>query len=237
MITLDQIEQLMNRTGASYEVVRDALRATEGDMFKALLLVEQAQENDGRIDYEAFEAQQAEEKDEEPRTFAEDAEPKQENKAAASAQAILDKLSEVLRRFDASSIRIQKGDTTVLNLSATLGALGLILAPIAAVIGLGAALVTDYSIIVTLDDGREININDAAKEQMDQVNQFARTEYDNVKAGFQTYSERTRESRENRRKDQKVAEEEGFTATYETEASPEDAEDAAKEENAEEPKE
>lgn len=40
--------------------------------------------------------------------------------------------------------------------------LGLVIAPVAAFIGLGAALITEYTIKVILDDGDVVNVNEMA---------------------------------------------------------------------------
>lgn len=208
MITLDQIEQLMARTGADYPTVRDALRATDGDMFKALLLIEQDQAKDETTEAAGYRYEDTrKEKTAETHTADDAKDTEHTAKEATTAGQILETLRELLSRFNATKITIRKGDRVILDLSATIGAIGLIIAPIAAIIGLGAAVVTEYEIILTLDNGREINVNQAAKEQ-----------FGNVKAGFDTYTERTKTQWKNQRKDKKVAEEEGYRATYETEA-------------------
>ena len=42
------------------------------------------------------------------------------------------------------------------------GTIGFVLAPVAALIGLGTALITDYTITVVMDDGTVINVCDFA---------------------------------------------------------------------------
>lgn len=214
MITLDQIEQLMNRTGADYQTVRDALKATEGDMFKALLLVEEAQQKGTRVDPGDTTTETEEPSGAEGEETGEQTKKEKE----PTASDLLDTLRDLLREFNATHLLIRKDDKTILDISATIGTIGLILAPVAAVIGLGAAVVTDYEIILVLADGRELNVNQIAKDQMNDIS-----------AGFETYASRQREKRENFKKDRKVAEEEGYSATYEAESNP--AEDVAPEED------
>ena len=223
MITLDQIEQLMNRTGADYQTVRDALKATDGDMFKALLLVEEAQQKGTRPDTGAPESDAAsgygqEDIDQEAST--EDDQKEESKEKEPTASDILETLRKLLRDFNATKIMIRKDGHTVLDISATIGAIGLILAPVAAVIGLGAAVVTDYELILVLADGRELNVNQIAKDQLNDIS-----------AGFETYTSRQREKRDNYKKDRKVAEEEGYTATYEAEAGSDDETEATASQN------
>ncbi len=50
----------------------------------------------------------------------------------------------------------------ILSVSLTVGTIGLVIAPVAAIIGLGTALITDYTIKITLDNGSVINVNEFA---------------------------------------------------------------------------
>jgi cell division protein FtsX len=81
---------------------------------------------------------------------------------APQAKDILDSIKEIWKRGNASHLDIEKDGKSVLRISLTLGTIGLILAPIAALIGIGAALITDYTVKITLDNGTVINVNDFA---------------------------------------------------------------------------
>ena len=50
----------------------------------------------------------------------------------------------------------------MLNVSLVIGTIGFVLAPVAALIGIGTALITEYTIKITLDDGTVINVNEFA---------------------------------------------------------------------------
>lgn len=78
------------------------------------------------------------------------------------AKEIIDAIKEIWKRGNASRLDIEKGGKTLLSVSLAVGTIGLVLAPVAALIGIGAALITDYVITITLDNGTVINVNDFA---------------------------------------------------------------------------
>ncbi len=78
------------------------------------------------------------------------------------AEDIIEAIKEIWRRGNASRLEIEKDGHTVLSLSLTVGTIGLIIAPVASLIGIGAALITDYTIKITLDNGDVIDVNEFA---------------------------------------------------------------------------
>jgi hypothetical protein len=81
-------------------------------------------------------------------------------KQSPQAQDIFDAISEIWRKGNASSLEIEKNGKSVLNISLTVGTIGLLLAPVASLIGIGAALITEYTIKITLDNGTVIDVNE-----------------------------------------------------------------------------
>ena len=81
---------------------------------------------------------------------------------APQAKDILDAIKEIWNRGNASHLEIEKGGKSIFRISLTWGTIGLILAPVAALIGIGAALITDYVVTITLDNGTVINVNEFA---------------------------------------------------------------------------
>jgi hypothetical protein len=83
-------------------------------------------------------------------------------KQAPLAGDIIEAIKEIWRKGNASRLDIEKDGRTVLSVSLTVGTIGLLLAPVAALIGIGAALVTEYVVKITLDNGTVINVNEFA---------------------------------------------------------------------------
>jgi hypothetical protein len=78
------------------------------------------------------------------------------------ATDIIEAIKEIWRKGNASRLDIEKNGRSVLSISLTVGTIGVLLAPVAALIGFGAALVTEYTIKITLDNGTVINVNEFA---------------------------------------------------------------------------
>ncbi len=151
MIDIQQIDEVIERTGESYEVVREALFAAEGNVDEAVKAIQEKQ---------AYEAQAQAKAEEEAKEG-----PKKTSfqaQSGAVASDIIETIREIWEKGNASSLVIEKDGETVLKLSLTVGTIGLVIAPVAALIGLGAALITEYTIKVILDDGEVIDVNELA---------------------------------------------------------------------------
>ncbi len=196
MVTLEQVEKLMQETGADFYLVSWALKSTDGDEAKAKEYIRQNREEKSTA-YEAADGESAQAESNDAKTE----EPTQK-KSIPDVEDLLKTIRGVLDKVNATNILIRKEGDVLLNISCTIGAIGLILAPIAALVGLGAAVLTSYDVVIVLEDGREINLMAMAK---DEVN--------NVKKGWEHYTEARREGKS------------GKTYTAEYEEKTEKAED------------
>ncbi|MDW7657302.1 MAG: DUF4342 domain-containing protein [Bacillota bacterium] len=82
--------------------------------------------------------------------------------AIPEADDIIEAIKEIWKRGNASRLDIEKDGRSVLSVSLVVGAIGFVLVPVAALIGIGAALITEYIVKITLDDGTVINVNEFA---------------------------------------------------------------------------
>lgn len=87
---------------------------------------------------------------------------KEKENQTPQAKDILDSIKEIWNRGNASHLEIEKDGKSIFRISLTWGTIGVILAPVAALIGIGAALITDYVVTITLDNGTVINVNEFA---------------------------------------------------------------------------
>lgn len=134
MITMEKIDYVMNITGASYEVVRVALLDADGDVDKAIKIIMHS-------------VSIPEEKENEKKDF-------------INFDEIKNAIKEIWDKGNASKIIVSKDDEIVLSLPLTVSALGLVLAPIAALIGAGVVLVTDYDFKIVMDSGEVIDLKE-----------------------------------------------------------------------------
>ena len=139
MITLEAIDRVMAATGASYYRVREALLEADGDADAAI---------------NALRAEEA------PEGESEDAAGEPSTDANAMLDDIVSSIKEIWRTGNASSLIIEKQGKQILNLSLTISALALLVAPLVVLLGLGAALVTEYTIKVIMKNGDVIDVRE-----------------------------------------------------------------------------
>ena len=87
---------------------------------------------------------------------------KQSTTQMPDADDIIKAIKEIWRKGNASRLDIERQGRTLRSVSLVVGTIGFVLAPVAALIGLGTALITEYTIKITLDDGTIINVNEFA---------------------------------------------------------------------------
>ncbi len=85
----------------------------------------------------------------------------------SKASEIADQVKEVVRKGNVSKITIKKDDETVLNLPVTIGILGTVIFPWAALVGAVAALGTKCSIEIVKEDGSTVNVSEKATSAID----------------------------------------------------------------------
>ena len=94
-----------------------------------------------------------------------------------NADEIVRAIRETWEKGNASRLDTAKDGRNVFSVSLVVGAIGFVLVPVAALIGIGAALITEYTIKITLDDGTVINVNEFAITR--KQTKTARAEADN----------------------------------------------------------
>lgn len=138
MITLEKIDQVVSRTGVSYQKAKEVLEMNDGDVIATIIYLEN-------------ESAESSEED----TF--------------KVSQILDTLKEYIRRGNVSKIIIKKEEEVILNLPVTVGAVAVVLAPVAALLGVGVAFVKDINIYIENYKGEIVDINKITKEKIDYI--------------------------------------------------------------------
>lgn len=165
MINMEKIDYVINRTGASYTIVREALLETDGDVDAAIEYIKNksilhvgGQQEDG----------------EDGKANAEDSQEKSEQKFGTrdyfenvfqSVDDVIDAIKEIWKKGNARRLLIEKDNQTILSLSLATSAIGLILGPVAAVIGFGTAYINDYDFKIIMENGEVIDIKEYVKER------------------------------------------------------------------------
>ena len=82
---------------------------------------------------------------------------------------LTDTLKDLLKKGNVTRVLVEKDGEVLLNLPVTVGAIGLVMAPVVAMIGVGAAFVTKYTIKIVKEDGEEIDVNKMTEEKVAEV--------------------------------------------------------------------
>ena len=149
-ISLEKIELVKDRTGVSYREAKEALIAENGSVVDAIIRIED------QIDIA-------------PKTAAENA-----------ASDIVGKLKEVVRKGNISKVVVKRDNSVILNIPVTLGVIGSVLLPEAAIFSTIVALGAKCSISVITKDGEEVDVVKKAKEKIND----AKDNYSNVAEGI-----------------------------------------------------
>lgn len=151
MINLEKIDYVMSVTGCTYEVVRHALLESDGDVDLAIKYIySTGEEKNGFFKSE-------EEKDEKSawKTIPEQVD--------NFANEVMDAVKEIWNKGNASKLVIESEGKVVLSLSLAISAIGVVIAPLAAILGLSAAALSKYDFKIILDNGEIIDIKEYIK--------------------------------------------------------------------------
>lgn len=162
MINMTKIDYVINITGASYDIVRKALLDSDGDVDVAISYIREGK-YDVKIDpSKIYENEEEKESD-----------PKGERKTGREyvddvinyLDEILEAIKEIWRKGNASRLLVENKGETVLSLSLTTSAIGMLLALPASLLGLSAAYVYDYSFKIIMDNGEVIDVKEYLKDK------------------------------------------------------------------------
>lgn len=137
---LQKIDEIVNRTNASYEKAKNALDEANGDVLEAIIIVQNSTNK-------AFNT----------------------NDAKQKGEQILEEIKKILKMGNATKLIIKKNNETVVNLPITAGLLGAFISPFLTAAGVTAALLTQCSVEIIQSDGNVIDVNQKVEEGINVV--------------------------------------------------------------------
>lgn len=137
--TLEQVDEVRERTGVTYQEAKEALEIANGDVLEAIIYLE------GK----------------------EDASYK--NNFTEKSNEVIEKLKELLKKGNVTKIYLRKDGETVMNIPVTAGALGALIFPPATIAAILAALATGHRLEIVKDDGEVIDIQDITEDAIHNV--------------------------------------------------------------------
>ena len=130
-ITLEKIELVKDRTGATYAEAKAALEAAEGSVVDAIIALEETMNKEhDKVDG-----------------------------ASLKDSPLFAKLKEIVEKGNVSRILVSKGEKTIVNFPVTAGVIGAVLVPWGAILGIVAAMGAQCSIDFVDDKGNVVDID------------------------------------------------------------------------------
>lgn len=161
MITIEQIDYIMTETGSSYEVVRKALLENDGDVDKAIKYIYNMGKYE-EADYEIIDEDQEKTEevssDEKASSWG-----NVNNQIDNFANEVVDAVKEIWKKGNASRLVVENEDSVILSLSLAISAIGVVIAPLAAILGLSAAVLSKYKFKIVMDNGEIIDLKEYIK--------------------------------------------------------------------------
>ncbi|WP_432409292.1 DUF4342 domain-containing protein [Wukongibacter sp. M2B1] len=161
--TLEQVDEVRERTGASYQEAKEALEEANGDVLEAIIYLESKAKGGTR------------------------------NNFSDMGNEVIETLKEIVRKGNVTRIYLRKDGETVMNIPITAGAVGALLFTPAIIAGILAALATGCRLEIVKDDGEVIDIQDITEDALHNVKEKVETAKDRFakmnKKGNVTYEE------------------------------------------------
>ncbi len=138
-VTLEKVDEVRNRTGASYGEAKEALTFTEGDVLEAVIYIEQMRSGEGKKD-------------------------SVKDDLSDMGNEIIEKLKELVKQGQVTRILLRKDDKNVLDVPVVAGAVGALIFTGATTVGIIAALATGCDLYIVKEDGEQIDIREVMKD-------------------------------------------------------------------------
>ena len=139
MVTLEKIDQVVERTGVTYEEARAALEEVGGDVLEAIIYLETSRKG-----------------------FADNMSSNINDKK----ETIIGVLKELIKKGNITRVIIRSEEKIVLDLPIYIGAVGVFFAPYVALIGATLAALNKYDIVIQTKEDKEYNLNEMTESQL-----------------------------------------------------------------------
>ncbi|NLN49350.1 MAG: DUF4342 domain-containing protein [Clostridiales bacterium] len=150
-ITLEMIDTIRERTGATYKEARDALTAVNGNVIDAIINIEEAEDKNWT------------------------------ETISIKGNQVVDKLKTVLKTGNVNRFRIKKDNTVILDIPVTAGAVSAVIIPKLTALGTTLALLSKCTIEVERQNKDIINVSNIINTAVGEVTNKVKNIADDVK--------------------------------------------------------
>lgn len=166
-ITIEMVDQVLDRLPyATYKEAREALIKTDGNVLDAIIYIESGQKDTG-----------FENKKESIRRFGEN--------ISQESEKIRGQLGDLFKKTTVVRIIVEKEGKVVLNIPLTLGVLGVAAMPVLSLLGLSAAVLSKYSVLITDEaSGESVDMGSLTPEKLEILKEIIFNSFEDIRGTF-----------------------------------------------------
>ena len=166
-ITIEMVDQVLDRLPyATYKEAREALIKTDGNVLDAIIYIESGQKDTG-----------FENKKESIRRFGEN--------ISQESERIRGQLGDLFKKTTVVRIIVEKEGKVVLNIPLTLGVLGVAAMPVLSLLGLSAAVLSKYSVLITDEaSGESVDMGSLTPEKLEILKELIFNSFEDIRGTF-----------------------------------------------------
>ena len=166
-ITIEMVDQVLDRLPyATYKEAREALIKTDGNVLDAIIYIESGQKDTG-----------FENKKESIRRFGEI--------ISQDSERIWGQLGDLFKKTTVVRIIVEKEGKVVLNIPLTLGVLGVAAMPVLSLLGLSAAVLSKYSVLITDEaSGESVDMGSLTPEKLEILKEIIFNSFEDIRGTF-----------------------------------------------------
>ncbi len=166
-ITIEMVDQVLDRLPyATYKEAREALIKTDGNVLDAIIYIESGQKDMG-----------FENKKESIRRFGEN--------ISQESEKIRGQLGDLFKKTTVVRIMVEKEGKVMLNIPLTIGVLGVAAMPVLSLLGLSAAVLSKYSVLITDEaSGESVDMGSLTPEKLEILKEIIFNSFEDIRETF-----------------------------------------------------
>ncbi|WP_462133398.1 DUF4342 domain-containing protein [Peptostreptococcus stomatis] len=166
-ITIEMVDQVLDRLPyATYKEAREALIKTDGNVLDAIIYIESGQKDMG-----------FENKKESMRRFGEN--------ISQESEKIRGQLGDLFKKTTVVRIIVEKEGKVMLNIPLTIGVLGVAAMPVLSLLGLSAAVLSKYSVLITDEaSGESVDMGSLTPEKLEILKEIIFNSFEDIRETF-----------------------------------------------------
>jgi gas vesicle protein len=145
-ITLEMVDQVIERTGCTYKEAKEALIEAQGDVLEAIVIIE---------------------------SKAQGAKEKKANPAMDFGNDLIEGLKEAIKKGNVTRVLLDKDNKVVMDIPVNAGIVGAVFFTPAIVVAILTALATGHALKIVKDNGEIIDLKDLTEDTINTVKEKA----------------------------------------------------------------